>query len=304
MNLETLQTNIKDNNVTTSFIIFVNNEGNTFLANQYVDAMSSVKELKITYIEDYTSLIPDKNDIFGCEVELDTKALYVYHCNEFDSNDEALKGITNLVVICNKVTNEELFKDFIIKMPKLLEWQIKDYAYSMAEGVKTKKLDWLIEMCHEDIYRIHNELSKLMLFNEHERDLIFDMLVEEHTFDDLSTYVIFDLTTALLKKDLKTVCSILEDAEHFDLEPLGLQVLLTNNIKNIISIQLDRTATAERLGMKPGQFYAISKSCGYYNKEQLLKIFDIVSSADYMMKNGDLSNDKLVEYMVLNMLAA
>ena len=304
MNLETLQTNIKDNNVTTSFIIFVNNEGNTFLANQYVDAISSVKELKITYIEDYTSLIPDKNDIFGCEVELDTKALYVYHCNEFDSNDEALKGITNLVVICNKVTNEELFKDFIIKMPKLLEWQIKDYAYSMAEGVKTKKLDWLIEMCHEDIYRIHNELSKLMLFNEHERDLIFDMLVEEHTFDDLSTYVIFDLTTALLKKDLKTVCSILEDAEHFDLEPLGLQVLLTNNIKNIISIQLDRTATAERLGMKPGQFYAISKSCGYYNKEQLLKIFDIVSSADYMMKNGDLSNDKLVEYMVLNMLAA
>ena len=304
MNLETLQTNIKDKNVTTSFIIFVNNEGNTFLANQYVDAISSVKELKITYVEDYTSLIPDKNDIFGCEVALDTKALYVYHCNEFDSTDKSLKGITNLVIICNKVTNEELFKDFIIKMPKLLDWQIKDYAYSMAEGVKTKKLDWLIEMCHEDIYRIHNELSKLMLFNEHERDLIFDMLVEEHTFDDLSTYVIFDLTTALLKKDLKTVCSILEDAEHFDLEPLGLQVLLTNNIKNIISIQLDRTATAERLGMKPGQFYAISKSCGYYNKEQLLKIFDIVSSADYMMKNGDLSNDKLVEYMVLNMLAA
>jgi hypothetical protein len=32
-------------------------------------------------------------------------------------------------------------------------------------------------------------------------------------------------------------------------------------------------------------------------------MYEIIAEADYKMKNGEISNDKLVDYIVLNMLA-
>jgi hypothetical protein len=305
MDLQTLQKHIKENLPIDSFYIFVNTE-NSFLSNQYINAISTYKNLRLVYVDEIDSLIPDKNDIFGCTEVIDDSCLYVYRVEKFDNpNINDIKEIKNLIIVTDKVDKdiESLYSLYITVMPKLENWQIKDYVYSIADGVNPKKLDWLIDLCGADIYRLHNELSKVSIFKEKERDAIFDLLLNDDSFSDLSNYVIFDLTNALLKRDIRTVCQILSDSEHFDLEPLGLQVIMTNNLKNIISIQLDRTATAEKLGMKSGQFYAVSKSCGYYNKDQLLKMYEIIAEADYKMKNGEISNDKLVDYIVLNMLA-
>ena len=190
-------------------------------------------------------------------------------------------------------------------MPKLLDWQIKDYVYTLGDGIDTKKLDWLINISNNDIYRLHNELSKLNLFSVKERDSLFDLMCNEDAFVDLSNYVIFDLTNAILQKDIKRIKYMLEEINSFDVEPLGLQVLLTNNFKNVLSIQLSPNATAEKLNMNPKQFYAVKKNtCGYYSRDQLIKIFDLVSSCDYKMKSGELSNDMLIDYMILHILSA
>ena len=304
MDLKTLKEQL-DTVLSDICYIFVNSE-DSFLSNQYIRAIADKKGIKIVYVEEINTLIPNNNDIFGFEEAIDDNCLYVYHVDKFDLIDPQIKLIKNLIIVCDKIDNNsiDVFKDIIISMPKLEPWMIKDYVYSIADGVPTHKLDWLMEVSNNNIYRLHNELSKLAAFNKKERDYLFDMMLEDDAFVDLSNYVIFDLSNAILKKDLKTIAKILEDIKKIDVEPLGLQVILTNNFRNIMSIQLAQNPTAEKLGMKPNQFYAISKSCGKFTRDQLVKIFDIVSSCDYKLKNGDVPNDKLVDYMILNIFAA
>ena len=43
--------------------------------------------------------------------------------------------------------------------------------------------------------------------------------------------------------------------------------------------------------MKGNQFYALKKLCGAYTKDQLIKIYDIVTGAEYKMKSGEISNE-------------
>ena len=304
MTIETLKTNL-DNKTLDDFYIFFNLE-TSFLSNQYVDAITQARGLKLIYIDDLRSLIPDKNDIFGSAETVDASCLYVYKIDKFEDKDLQIKDIKNLIIVCNKIDDEtkELFLPYIIEMPKLESWQIKDYVYSLADGVSTNKLDWLINISNNDIYRLHNEISKLNLFSIKEREYLFDLMVEEDAFIDLSNYVIFDLTNAILQKDIKKIRYMLEAVHSWDCEPLGLQTLLTNNFRNVLAVQLAPNSPPEKLGLSPKQVYAIRKNnTGYYSRDQLVEIFELISSCDYKMKNGDLSNDMLIDYMILNILS-
>lgn len=287
-----------------SFYIFLNDE-NTFLSNQYIKEIADKRNLTIAYIDDVIELVPNKNDIFGSEQIIDDNYLYVNKIDKFSYTDIAIKNIKNLIIVCDSMNkeSEELFSSYIVKMPKLEEWQIKDYVYTIADGVNSRKLDWLISLCNKDIYRLDNEISKLSLFNKKERDTLFELFADDGMFNDLSDLVVFDLTNAIIKKDIKAVGEILEEIKNFDCEPLGVNTILINSFRNIIQIQLSQNPTAEKLNMKSNQFYALKKSCGYYSKEQLIKIYDIVTSAEYQMKNGYISNDKLIEYMIVKIFS-
>lgn len=305
MDIKTLKENIESKLSDIRFI-FVNSE-DSFLSNQYINAIAQKNELKIITVDEIKSLVPNDNDIFGVGDVIDESCLYVYRVDKFEEKDPDIMKIKHLVIVCDKIDSEskEIFTELVVEMPKLEPWQIKDYAYSIADGVNTKKLDWLLTVSNNNIHRVHNELSKLTPFIPKERDYVFDMMVEDDAFVDLSNFVIFDLSNAIIKKDIKTIAKILEDIKKIDVEPLGLQVILTNQFRNIISVQMSPNASAEKLGMNPKQFYAISKySCGYYTREQLVKIFDVVSKCDYLLKNGDVPNDKLVDYMILHILSA
>ena len=230
MTIESLKELIETNADLDSMYIFLNSE-NTFLSNQYIVEISKKKNLKIVYVEDLKALIPDKNDIFGVEEAIDSTCLYVHHQETFDFKDSGLKELKNLIIVCDKIDDEtkEIFDPYIIKMPKLEEWMIKDYVYTIADGVDTVKLDWLIKVANNDIYRIENEIAKISIFPKVERNYIFDLLMEEDAFADLNNYHIFDLSTALLQKDLTKIAELVEDEKSWDLTSLALNVLLYNN---------------------------------------------------------------------------
>lgn len=306
MTIESLKEMIEKNIDLDSMYIFLNSE-NTFLANQYVNEISKKKNLKIVYIEDLKALLPDKNDIFGVEETIDSTCLYICHQETFDFKDNRLKDLKNLIIICDKIDDEtkEIFDPYIVNMPKLEEWMIKDYVYTIADGVDTIKLDWLIKVANNDIYRIDSEISKIAIFPKVERNYIFDLLMEEDAFADLNNYHIFDLSTALLQKDLPKIAELVEDVKKWDCEPLGLQVLTSQNFRKVLQVQLSSRPDPDKLGLTSKQIWAIQKyNCGFYNRDQLVEIFNKVTYADYMMKNGDLSNDKLVDYLILNILSA
>ena len=208
-------------------------------------------------------------------------------------------------IICKTIDKKslEVFNNYIVELPKLEDWQIKDYVYSVAEGANEKSLDRLIDVCGNDIYRINQELNKIKIFTQQERNFTFDKFIEDGIFSDLSTYTIFDFSNAIVKRDRETLRKIYKEIDKIDIEPIGLVTVLLNNFRNIIKIQLANNPTAESCGMKPNQFWAIKHSCGLYTKEQLLSIFNFLTEIDKKIKTGMIPVDSfLIDYIVINIL--
>ena len=144
----------------------------------------------------------------------------------------------------------------------------------------------------------------MSLFTEQERKHIFDSFLDDGIFDDLSEHNIFDFSNAILKKDVTSLMSLYKEIEKIDVEPLGLVTTLYNNLKNIISIQLDSSATPEKLNLPSNRFWAIKKySCGFYTKEQLIQSFYLITDIDRKLKSGEITTDLIVDYIVCHMLS-
>lgn len=285
------------------FIIF-KYEDIDFLPNQYLLEICKILNLNINYIDDISNYITIQNDIFGLS-NIDT-LLNIFKIKSFNINNKILLEAKNLIVICNDISDDckDIFSNNIVYFPKLEKWQIKDYVYSVAEGIDCKKLDNLISIYNYDIYRLDKELDKIRLFKPNERKYIYDDFEYEGLFNDASIHNIFDFSNALLKKDIPSLTSLYKEIEKIDCEPLGLVTTLYQSIRNIILIQLDPNATPESTGLPSNRFWAIKKNaCGFYNRDQLLNIFELITNIDKKLKTGEISVNIIIDYIVCHMLS-
>jgi hypothetical protein len=71
---------------------------------------------------------------------------------------------------------------WVIKFPKLLDWQMADYVKAYSPLLPDSEVEELINLCNRDIYRLNNELHKLTLFpaSEH-RVILAEIKAEEGT---------------------------------------------------------------------------------------------------------------------------
>ena len=318
MEIKDLKTNIENKSVNTNLIIFECPDTD-FVANQYINQICIDTKLQKQILEDdlndkgepiiysiLNSMISELTSIFGSP---DFKsAIKYYKVNEFDFLDENLKQIDYLFIVCKKISKKAraLFEENICTVPKLEKWQIKDYCYSICKGIDSKKLDFLFDTC-PDMYSLDNELSKLSIFEENYRNIIFDQCEKDGIFSHLSNYKIFDFTDCFLKKDFnklsKIYCQI--KPANIDIEPLGVVTLLAKGFANVIKIQLGKNATAESTGMSDKQFWAVrTYNCGFYTKDQLLSIYKTILSVDKKLKTGILSNDEIIDYLIVNIFGA
>ena len=295
MNIETLKKKIENKELDYDFTIFKISDIN-FIPLQYLDNIKKLKSCEITYLNNESELIPTE-DIFGfSNNDYDMRVVFT---DELNIDNIKILDSDNTFVVCKKIKEEELYKDNIVYVPKLESWQIKDYVYSLCEGVNTKYLDKLIDICKNDIFRLEQEINKLNIFSEEDREKLFQELISENMFDDLSEHNIFDMSNAIIKKDYSSLRNLYLEIDNIDCEPLGLLTTLINNFRNIIFVQLSNNATEASTGLSNKQIYAIRKyNCGYYHQDQLLKIYEMLTSIDKQIKTGSFPIDILVDYLI------
>lgn len=147
------------------------------------------------------------------------------------------------------------------------------------------------------------ELKKLVIFSDIEKPYVFDEFISDGIFSDLSEFNIFDLSTAILKKDFNTIKQVLIDIDNIDIEPIGLQKVLTDNFRDIIAVQLAKNAQPEYFekvfGWRKSKFWAIKYSCGVYTKAQLIKIYEFLTSINF----GDIPEGQLISYLITHILS-
>lgn len=302
MTLEDLKTSIENGVLDYPLIIFQCDDS-AFIPHQYLRRIAKESGKEITPISSIDEILNVQPSLFFREV--DDKLYRFFDCDTLECFPPKANEVKNTFIICKKVKDSILTEcsSYIVKVPKLESWQIQDYVYSLANGVDTQKLDRLIKVCNEDIYRLDQELKKLVIFSKIEQPYVFDEFISDGIFSDLSEFNIFDLSTAILKKDFNTIKQVLIDIDHIDIEPIGLQKVLTDNFRDIIAVQLSKAAQPEYFekvfGWKRGKFWAIKYSCGVYTKSQLIKIYEFLTSINF----GDIPEGQLISYLITHIIS-
>lgn len=303
MTLAELKQNIESNSVGESLVIFKIDKDD-FIPRQYITEMALSLGRDLEYLSEIDSLCVTSFSIFGEEFDTPT-TLRVFFTDELEVASNALADQKYLVIITKKLGGEasELYKKHIVEVPKLVEWQIKDYVYSVAEGVANKDLDWLISLYGKDMYRLTNELNKLSIFSPIERQYLFNDLKTDGAYTDVSTYNIFNITNALSKKDMGALMAVYGEIDRVDVSEFGLLALLLRNFKNLMMVQLQLSPTAESSLMDAKQFYAVKNLPKVYTQSQLVDIFTFLCDIDRKVKTGELPTEVMIDYMIIKILS-
>lgn len=295
MNLIELKKAILDKTLSIDKFIF-KYEDNPFLINTYIDRIKTDNNLIVININNLREISDIEDGMFD-----DTSHnLYVLSTDKFE-DDLSIYNVTRTIIKTKQVTNENSLP-FVVSFDKLENWQIEDYAKVCLPGLLEPEVKWLCSICKYDIYRIDLEAKKINIFDNREQESIFKQLNEDNMYEDLNSMTIFNFTNALLRRDYNTAKDILVNIKNIDIEPTGLVTILYKNFKNIINIQMNPRATAASLNISPKQFMAIKRNCGIYTDKKLIKIFNMLLGIDYKLKSGLLDNDKIIDYVIINML--
>lgn len=281
----------------------------SFIAFEYLEAIANFKHLDIRWIENFDNLVNHIDDNLFDFSNIDY--LQVYVTDKFTTKStQQLEELKNVIIVCKEVDSNilEFLKDkeYYFEIPKLQEWQILDYLKQSCKGLSAPKIKWLYDISGGNIYRLDNEIKKISCFNEKIQNEVFDIINDDNGYDDMTQNKIYDLTNAVLSKDLKQVAIILKDIKNMDVEGVGLVTILRKSFKLVIGIQLDRDASPEKLGIKATQFNVVrAKNCNKFNENKLKSIYKFLVEFDYNLKSGnlDMSKDRLIDYIICEVLS-
>lgn len=304
MNIQEVKESIENKTIDDNPIIFVYDD-NPFVAFQYINEISKIKGKHISYLETIEDIGKIHSDLFG--VQKIDDGIRVFRTEEISSLDDSIRYEKNLYIIVHKLKLDgkstiEKFKSIILKLPKLEDWCIKDFMYSLAPGVKKEYLDWLQSAANNDIYRIDNELAKLSLFSDKEQSIIFDEMLTDRSFVDISSFNVFNITNSVTSRDMVTLQSSLEEIKSFDAEPLGVVTLLYQAFKKIILVWLASNPTTESTGLKSNVIWAVKNQPRVYSKDQILNCFLLLTDIDKRLKTGEIEIPWLIDYVICKCL--
>lgn len=308
MLIEALKTSIENKNLLECCYVFkviksttknkVHHDNSMFLAQQYVEEISHIKNKSVMYI-------PDLNmfkvvDIFGLN-EFDNSFLYVCKLDKLTKADfDVVKNNSDLIIIVEEVEDDVDYVDF----PSLEEWQLHDYVYSVGEGADSKDLDEFFKLFEKNIYRLDSELSKILIFSITERKFLLKQLFDEGQFSDVSTNNIFDFSDAITRKNKSALINLYKIIDSIDVEPLGLVTVLYRNYLNMLNVSTTKNPTVENTKLKSsGQLWAIKKLSELYTTSQLVTIFKFLCTLEMKLKTGVISEDMLIDYIVVKVLS-
>lgn len=299
LDLNEVKTDLENNKDIDQFLIFYYEDTTDYIPVQYAKALARIRNSEILYVNELDE-INSSPDPFSEP----TSNLYVYKTDSLE-RIPAKYLQNNLIIITPKLLKdvEKEYDEYILRIPKLEEWQIVDYIKTVSPGLTQDEMEWLVRTYKSNMYRVELEVDKLKPFSESARQYIFEDFYVDHVFETLSEYGIFDFTNAIQGKDLQTISNILSDINHIDIEPTGLITLLCANFKKLIKVWLNKNPTPENTGLKSNQIWAINRLSRTYTKEQLVKVFELVSDMERRLKTGEMPEELIIDYLTVKILS-
>lgn len=299
MTLIDLKNFINNKIVPSDFMIFVNKDC-PFLASQYVKALG---ELSAGGINKISSIYePKQSSIMLLATASD--ALNVLYTDTFDERSEDYTQFENTIVVCEQVAKDiaKNVERYIIRFPKLADWQLFDYAKTICPTIDDEDIQWLVKAADCDIERVINELDKVSIFNKAEQKDVFSAI----RFDpqsDLYKADLFDIVNALVAGDKAVLFDFVKHNGHDIHEPIVLANRALSSLKNIILIARNPQLTAEECGVSRGQYNFIKARYRSINVEAIKYKIKFLANFDLLLKTSQLELDKqdMLNYLIANL---
>ena len=299
MTLIDLKNFITNNIVPSDFMIFVSKDC-PFLAHQYVKALGELSVGGITKINSVYEPLQSSIMLLATP----TDALNVLYTETFDERSEDYTQFENTIVVCDQVSKDiaKNVEKYVIKFPKLSDWQLFDYAKTICPTIDDEDLQWLVKATDCDIDRVINELAKVSLFNKFEQKEVFAAI----RFDpqsDMYKADLFDIVNALVLGDSAVLYDFLKHDGWEIHEPVVLANRAISSLKNIILIVKNPQLSAADLGVSPGQYNFIKSRYRSLRVNAVKQKIKFLSNFDLLLKTSQLELDKrdMLSYLVSNL---
>ena len=252
-----------------------------------LDTYSLFSNRKIVFAYDCIFLTSDKSEV---EQDIDSFTKYINNPKE-DSV---------LILACRKLDGKKNIAKLVKEKFKVIEATIDytDYVKTKTKGYKFASSDiaYFLSCMNEDLDRINNELDKLMMLKDEEKEITnkdIDLIVIKKIDDN-----IFDLIEAIIKKDKKKSLEIYNGIVNYGEEVFKIMISLANQIRLLLQVKIlekeNDTDIAEQLHLKnPKQLYFLRKKMGMYSKKELTDYLLKLAIMDEELKLGK-SIDKIV----------
>lgn len=278
-------------------LLFINCD-NDYLIKSYIKKIAENNSLTIKEIESIKEMVDIESGMFK-EVDY----LYIYKLNKDDNlSKEQLKDYKIILISDTDIKDSDIEK---VVFNKLENWQIEAYVQALLPGLDNREVSWLCKNAKYDIWRLDNEASKLNIFDKKDQSKILMAINDDNGYVDLNELTIFNLSNAIMNKDMLGIKKVVEDIDNIDVEGTGLVTILLKNFLNIINIQTNSKATAQSLGMSEKQFrYLQYNQCNKYSNEELFNIYNFLTDIDYKLKSGllEMTNNQLNYYVLSHII--
>jgi DNA polymerase III delta subunit len=298
MTLMELKEHINNKRVPRDFMIFVNKEC-PFLASQYIKELSKLAGgvNKISSIYE-----PQQSSLFLLTAPEDV--LNILTVDTFDERSEDYSQFENTIVVCGQVdkTVAKCVENYIIKFPKLEEWQIFDYAKTLCPHVDDEDLLWLVKATGNDIERVANELAKVTLFNKDEQKaafaaIRFDAQTDLYKADSLA------IQEALAEGNMPVLFDFIKHSGYEYIEPVAIANGTLTRLKNIILVSQNPMLTAADCGISDKYCGFLRKNYYSLNIKAVKQKIKFLTNFDLMLKTSqlELSKRDMLNYLVSNL---
>ena len=300
MKLMELKKSIQLGQAPSDFMVFVCQE-NFFLADQYIEAICAIRGHVVNSIKSLSELTSALSLVF-CYNE----STNVLKTDVFDEAAEDYSVYENAIVVCSKIDKKlkSALSDYVIDVPALKEWQIKDYMSVVCPGLDDAGIDWLYEAREHDIYGIDSELAKISLFPiPAQNEMLARLRFEPGSY--LYAVSNFELADAIVANNRAALLDFALHEDYLNVEPLGIVALALAKAKNILFITQNSGKTPADLGISDKQFNYLKRSYACFSLNRLQRLVSFLSAIDLRLKNGllDMPKKLLLDYIISNTLA-
>lgn len=298
MTLMELKNYINTNSLPSDFMVFVCKD-NYFLSRQYLQALVKLAPGGLNKIISIYEPIQSSLSLLTAN-----DALNVLFIDTFDERAEDYSQFENTIVVCEQVdkTITKEIEKFIVKFPKLEDWQISDYAKTLCSGISDDEIDWLIKATKGNIERILTELDKVSIFDKFSQKEIFNSI----RFDpqsDLYEIDLFTIVNALVEGNYMVLFDFLIHNDYESLDPVALANRALSSLKNIILVSQNPGLTAEDCNISPGQFRYLKFNYRSLDINAAKMKLKFLTNFDVDLKTSklDMSKRDMLNYLISNL---